>query len=106
VHVVTGGGSSSASTRSRFVYLAAPSITRLQPAAGRSRGGSRVSIIGTNLGHVVAVIFGRHRATGVVAVTPGILRVTVPPGRGRVVVRVVTLGGVSAPTARDRYTYH
>lgn len=106
VRVRSAGGYSDPSGRARFTYAATPVVRSVSPASGRATGGTRVEIRGANLTGVLAVLFGRHRATDVVVVNADVLRVSAPPGGGRVVVRVVTYGGASAPVAADWFRYH
>jgi len=106
---VTGpGGTSATSSNDSFTYVAVPSpvVTGLSPSFGSGKGGSTVTVTGTNLLNATRVAFGS--ASGVIqSVNPGgsSLVATTPAGTGTVDVTVTTPGGTSATTAADRYTY-
>jgi len=105
VRVVTPGGTSLVNGHDKYTYMGMPSITAITPARGPASGGTRVEIIGTGLTGVTAVLVGSRLATHIVMVNAHVLRVSVPPGEGRVDLRVRTSGGTSARTSRDWFTY-
>ena len=82
----------------------APSITSLSPPSGSRRGGTWVTIVGTNLVNVSSIMFG-SRAGSQVTCSPTTCRVRSPKGMGPVDVRVVTPAGTSAVTTADRFRY-
>ena len=65
-----------------------------------------VTITGTNLGGAAYVRFGSAVATGLKVLSPTSIQVTSPPGApGTADVTVSSLGGVSAVSAADKFTY-
>ena len=63
VTVVTPGGTSATSASDQFTYMAAPTVTKVSPAAGPLGGGTTVTITGTNLAGATAVDFGSTAVT-------------------------------------------
>jgi hypothetical protein len=82
-----------------------PSVTSISPTHGRSRGGTVVTVRGTNLTGAVTVLFGTKHGTHVVVVSSKELKVTAPRGHGTVNVRVVTAGGTSPRITKDKFRY-
>jgi hypothetical protein len=106
VTVVTRNGGPSALTgHAVFNFLPQPSVTKVTPASGPAQGGRTVTLSGTGLAFVTAVRFGSKAATHLQVLSEREIRVTTPPGSGRVAVRVATAGGQSAVGADDYYTY-
>jgi hypothetical protein len=83
---------------------AAPSVRWISPSHGSKRGGTWVTIVGTNLVDVQAVLFGSRAATDVTC-SATTCRVLSPKGSGTVHVRIVTPAGRSAVTRADRFHY-
>jgi hypothetical protein len=104
VTVTTAGGSSAATTADRFTYVPAPAVTAIKPAEGPVSGGTVVTITGTNFGKAVAVKFGSIAATAA-SCNATECSATSPAGTGTVDVTVTTLGGASAATTADRFSY-
>ncbi len=105
VTVVTAGGTSATSTADQFTYVAAPTVTGLNPTMGPVAGTS-VVITGTNLGGASEVDFGSTPVTSFVVNGAGTqLTVTSPAGTGTEDVTVVTAGGTSATSTADQFTY-
>jgi hypothetical protein len=115
VTVTTLGGASAKSSSVYFVYTAAPAITALtaatSPAVGPAKGGTQVTITGTNLGTVstAKVRFGSvevtptsDNGTTIVVKSPP-MTVTDATGMQTVDVRVSTVGGTA--TAPQTFTY-
>ena len=105
VTVVTSGGVSAVSSADEFTYLAAPTVTRISPAAGSASGGTAVTITGANLADATEVLFGSNpgqitsdTATQIVAAAPA-------GTTGPVNVTVVTAGGASAVSSADKFAY-
>ncbi len=103
VRIVTAGGTSAASTRDQFSYILAPVVSGLTPASGPAKGGATVTISGMNLANAT-VLFGKTNAK-IVSDTATQITVTSPGGTGKVDIEVVTAGGTSAATSKDKFTY-
>lgn len=82
-----------------------PTVAGVQPSVGAASGGTRVSILGTNLGGATAVDFGAAPAAEVEVDSATELSAVTPPGIGTVDVTVRTPGGTSAAVPSDRFTY-
>ena len=97
------GVSPVAPSNDRFTYVAAPTVTGLDPDNAPS---GDIKIYGTNLNGATAVTFGSTPAT-IVSVTPSQIIVTLPSGLdGQTVdVTVTTPGGTSATSAASRFTF-
>jgi hypothetical protein len=105
VTVATAGGTSALVAADRFAYAAAPAVSGLSPALGALKGGTVVTISGTNLAGATAVHFGKVPAK-IETTADAQIVVASPPGRaGSVDVTVTTPGGTSAVTPGDRFTY-
>jgi len=96
-------GTSPTSPADEFSY--GPTILGLSKHEGPSRGGTVVTIVGTNFAGVSAVQFGSTAATNVTVVSSKRMKATSPPGVGTVNVVVITAGGTSTATAGDTFTY-
>ncbi len=109
ITVSTFAGSSVTSSADLFTFNAAsaPTVTGLSASSGTTGGGTTVTITGTNLtaatavnfGSVLAASFTVNSATSITAVSP-------PQASGTVDVTVVTLGGTSATSSSDHYTFN
>jgi Regulator of chromosome condensation (RCC1) repeat/IPT/TIG domain len=105
------GGVSSISTRgghSLAVGSASPqcpSVTGVSPAAGVVKGGTAVTITGTNLTGAAAVKFGATAATEFKVESPTTIAAVSPAGAGTVDVTVTTPVGTSAKSGADRFSY-
>jgi len=85
--------------------LPTPTVTAVSPANGSSAGGTSVTITGTNLSSATAVKFGAVSGT-ITANTATSITVTSPAGSVSTVdVTVTTLGGTSATSAADKFSY-
>jgi hypothetical protein len=105
VTVVTAGGTSVTSTADQFTYVAAPTVTGINPTAGPVGGNTTVTITGTNLIGATNVYFGTIPATISSISANQIVVITQPGVVGTVDVTVVTTGGTSAKSAADQFTY-
>ena len=106
VTVTTAGGTSSTSSTDQFTFIAAPTVSDISPGTGPVNGGTLVTITGTNFMDVTAVNFGETPAgftvnddSSITAVSPAAEAVDT------VHVTVVTVGGMSATSAADEFTY-
>lgn len=105
VTVTTAGGTSATSAADQFTYVAAPTVTSISPTSGPGTGGTTVIITGSNFSGSTAVTFGATAAAGYTVNSGTQITATAPAGTGTVDVRVTTIGGTSATSAADRYTY-
>jgi cysteine-rich repeat protein len=106
VTVTTAGGTSSASSNDQFTFVTAPTVSGISPDSGPVNGGTLVTITGANFIDVTGVNFGEDPAgftvnddASITAVSPAI------EAPDTVDVTVVTVGGMSARTAADVFTY-
>lgn len=86
-------------------YTPAPTVSKLAPASGPTKGGTVVTITGTNLSAATLVDFGTHAATHLINVSSTKVEVTAPGGTGTVYVAVTTAGGTSGTGPATRYSY-
>jgi hypothetical protein len=95
------------STQSFTLILAAaePTVTGLSPITGHSAGDTLVTIHGTDFTGATVVDFGTNAATGVTVVNATTITAVSPAGTGVVNVTVTTLGGTSASSPADQFTY-
>ncbi|KAB8066534.1 IPT/TIG domain-containing protein [Janthinobacterium violaceinigrum] len=105
VRVTTAGGTSATGAADQFTYIAAPVVSSISPTSGPATGGTTVTISGTNFSGVTAVTFGGTAATGFTFNSATQITATAPAGTGTVDVRVTTIGGTSAASANDQFTY-
>jgi hypothetical protein len=106
ITVTTPGGTSATTPADHFIYVPAPTVSEVKPAAGPTTGGTSVTIAGAHLSGVSAVRFGASEVLGF-SVNPAGTEITAqsPPGSGVVDVTVTTVGGTSATLAADQFTY-
>jgi len=105
VTVVTTGGTSAVVSADKFSYVAAPTVSGISPMKGPQAGGTTVIITGTNLTNATAVNFGIVSGT-IVSDTATQIVVTSPTWLpSSVDVTVVTVGGTSATSSADLFTY-
>ncbi len=105
VTVSTLGGSSQATTAAKYTFVAPPTITEVTPTLGPTKGGTTVTIWGSNFVGTVLVRFGEKRGTAVRVLSSSEVTVTAPPGSGTVYVTASALGGSSETSATNRYRY-
>ncbi|NVI85585.1 putative Ig domain-containing protein, partial [Janthinobacterium sp. BJB401] len=105
VRVTTAGGTSATSGADQFTFVAAPTVTSISPTAGPATGGSTVIITGTGFSTTTAVTFGATSAIGFTVNSATQITATAPAGTGTVDVRVTSLGGTSATSAADQFTF-
>ena len=104
---VTGpGGTSATGTADHYTYVAAPTVTGVSPTSGPLAGGTTVTITGSNLSGATAVDFGVTPGTNVIATSATqITAVSPAETAGFADVTVVTVGGTSATSLADEFTY-
>ncbi len=105
VTVTTPGGTSATSSVDEYTYIAAPTVTGLNPDSGPAAGDTSVTITGTNFTGATAVDFGTNPATDVAVVSGTEITADSPAGSGTVNVTVTTPGGTSATSSVDQFTY-
>jgi hypothetical protein len=105
VTVTTAGGTSATGPGDQYTYVAAPTVSGVSPNSGPTAGGTSVTISGTDLTGATAVQFGGAAASSFTVNGPGQIAATSPPGSGTVDVTVTTVGGTSAKSSADQYSY-
>lgn len=106
VTVTTPGGTSATTASDSFTYVAAPVVTGLSPADGPCTGGTAVTISGSGFTGATSVSFGGNPA-GFTVDGDTSITATAPPtdAPDTVNVTVTTVGGTSASSPADVYTY-
>jgi hypothetical protein len=106
VTVTNAGGTSATSSADQFAFIAPPTITGVSPNSGPLAGGNWVTVSGTNLSTTNKVSVG-GTTTGFNVLSNTSLSVYIVPGETAesVNIAVTTIGGTSARTSADRYTY-
>ncbi len=106
VTVITPAGTSATSSADDFTYVAAPTVTKVEPNTGPEAGGTTVTITGTSFTGAKAVKFGSAAAKSFTVVSATSITAESPAGSaGAVNVTVTTAGGKSATSSADRFTY-
>ena len=106
VTVTGGGGTSDANAGDQFTYVAAPSVSGVDPNAGTTDGGTSVTITGSGFTGATEVDFGGIPAADFVVNDDTSITATSPAANaGTVDVTITTVGGTSALTTDDQFTY-
>ena len=109
ITVTTAGGTSATSASDQFTYVAAPTVTGINPTSGPTAGGTSVVITGTNFtgaSGAAAVKFGSTNAASYTVNSATQITASSPPGSAGIVdITVTTAGGTSATSASDQFTY-
>jgi hypothetical protein len=105
VTVTTPGGTSASSTGDQFTYAGAPTVTKIFPTGGPPTGGTPVTITGSNFTLTSTVNFGTKAGTSVSYTSSSQITATSPVGTGIVNITVTTIGGTSATSSPDLFTY-
>ena len=114
VRVTTPGGTSAATTATRFTYTAIttpapvtkPAVSSLSVTAGPVRGGNVVTLTGERFTGARSVWFGGASTTRFTVLSSTSLRVTAPAHpAGLVNVKVTTAAGTSSPWSANAYAY-
>jgi hypothetical protein len=106
VTVTNAGGSSTTSPSDQFTFVAAPTVTGVSPGSGSPAGGTPVTITGSHLTGATQVTFGGAPAGFTVNDDASITAYSPATDEaGTVDVKVTTVGGTSARTGADRFTY-
>ncbi|WP_216295900.1 IPT/TIG domain-containing protein, partial [Delftia acidovorans] len=104
----TTGGTSATSAADQFTYVTAPTVTAISPTDGPAGGGTTVTITGTGFAAAPgtgAVRFGATNATYTINSNTQITATAPAGAAGTVDVTVTTVGGSSATSAADQFTY-
>ncbi|MEV0732651.1 IPT/TIG domain-containing protein, partial [Polymorphospora sp. NPDC050346] len=105
VQVTTPGGTSATSVDNRYTYVPAPTITAVSPNTGPPAGGNTVTITGTDLTGATITFGSGNNATDV-SCTATSCTAVVPAGSiGTLHVQATTIGGTSATSVDNQYTY-
>jgi hypothetical protein len=105
VTVTTASRTSAPSIADQFTFVAAPTVSSVDPNAGPVDGGTSVTITGAGFTGATEVDFGGIAAGFVVNSDTSITAVSPAPSAGTVDVTVTTFGGTSAASATDQFTY-
>jgi large repetitive protein len=105
ITVTTPGGTSATGSADRFTYHAAPTVTGISPDTGPTSGGTEVSITGTGFSSATAVRFGSTAASFTVDSSTSITATSPAGSAGTVDIRVTSVGGTSANSSADNFTY-
>ena len=106
ITVTTAGGISTTSGSDEFIFLDAPTVTAVSPAAGSTSGGTSVTITGTGFSYVSAVEFEGTPATSYTVDSSTQITATAPAESADTVdVTVTTAGGISTTSGSDEFTY-
>ncbi len=100
------GGTSAPATVTITVKSGSPTVTSISPNTGPARGGTSVTITGTNFTGATAVKFGVANATSFSVISATTIIAISPAGAlGTVSVAVTTAAGTSATGPTDQFTY-
>jgi len=106
ITVTTTGGTSATSSADQFTYVAAPTVTSISPTSGPTAGGTSVTLTGTHFTGATDVKFGATNATGFTVNSATSITATSPAGSASTVdITVTTVGGTSATSSADQFTY-
>ena len=105
ITVTTVGGTSAVSALDQFTYVAAPMISMVAPVSGPQMGGTAVSLSGTGFTGASAVLFGTTPAISFTVNNDSQITAISPTGSGSADITVTTVGGTSAMSALDQFTY-
>ncbi|WP_169835025.1 IPT/TIG domain-containing protein [Pandoraea oxalativorans] len=103
VSLSTSGGT--APTPATFTFVDPPTVTGVTPSQGETGGGTSVTISGTDFTFVTDVLFGGTSAQSITVNSATSITAVAPAGSGTVHVRVAAVGGTSATSAADQFTY-
>ncbi len=105
VIVTTPGGASAAAAANEFTYVGPPAVTSVSPTSGPTAGSTSVVIAGTGFTGATNVRFGATNASFVVNSDTQITATSPAGAAGTVDITVRTVGGTSATSAADQFTY-
>ncbi len=106
VTVATNNGTSATSAADQFTFVAAPTISSVNPSTGPTTGGTAVTITGTGLTGTTAVNFGATPTQSFTVNSDTSISTVSPPGAvGIVDVTATTAAGTSVTGELDQFTY-
>jgi len=107
VRVTTSDGTTAISSGDQFTYeLSTPTIQNIGPKSGASIGGTKVSIVGSNLSGATVVNFGATPSPSFTVISPKVIEAVSPPGAlGTVAISVTTPDGTTPADPADLFTY-
>jgi hypothetical protein len=106
VSVTTAGGTSANTANDDYTFVAAPTVTAVNPVSGPTAGGTPVTITGTGFTGATDVDFGATPAASFTVDNDTTITATSPAhAAGAVDISVTTVGGTSANTANDNYVF-
>jgi len=108
ITVTTPDGTSVTSAADQYTYVSAPTVTSIGPKTGPTGGGTSVTITGTGFSvapPVGAVKFGAANATYTINSSTQITATSPANSAGVYDITVTTVGGTSAVSAADQFTY-
>src|SRR5207249_9686546 len=106
ITVTTVGGTSATSGSDQFTFVEAPTVASVNPTSGTTAGGTSVTISGSHFTGTSSVKFGATNASTFSVDTDGQITATSPAeSAGTVDITVTTVGGTSATSAADQFTF-
>lgn len=106
VTVTNPGGTSVANANDRFTRVAAPTVSAVNPNYGAPSSITSVVLTGSNFTGATAVLFGNVPAMSFSVVSDTRINASSPGGPvGDVDITVTTLGGTSAQSSADLFSY-
>ncbi len=105
VEVTTPAGINAANTLFTYTAAVAPTVTSISPATGAAKGGTPITITGTDFTGATAVTIGGAAAANVIVVSETSITATTPAGSvGTASVEVTTPIGTNATNTLFTYT--
>jgi len=107
VQVTTSDGTTAITSADVFTYvLNSPTIQNIGPKSGPTIGGTKVSIVGSDLAGATVVDFGSTPSPSITVISPKVIEAISPPGSlGTVAISVLTPDGTTPPDPADSFTY-
>jgi RHS repeat-associated protein len=105
ITVTTAAGPSTNLTGDHYSYEAVPQVGAVTPSAGPTTGNAMLTITGSGFSNATAVAFAGVPAISFKVLSDTSLLAIAPAGTATADITVTTLGGTSAKTAADVYSY-
>ena len=98
---------SATSAADQYTYVPAPAVTGVSPGSGPQSGGTTVTLTGSGFTGASSVLFGTVPAASFTVVSATSITAVAPAAASAapVDVTVTTVGGTSATSASDQFTY-